>query len=58
MIVFDVQEMTLVINSYSNLSFVLKDIFDIQKMAQIIDSYSFSLIIYFVYICVSFSRWC
>lgn len=45
--VFGVQEMALVINSYSNLSCILKDVFGIQKMAQMIDSYSISpLIIY------------
>lgn len=46
---FDVQEMTLVIDSYSNLSFILKD--DIQEMAQIIDSYSFFSYLFCLYLC-------
>lgn len=49
---FNVQEMTLVIDSYSNLSFILKDVFDIQEMAQIIDSYSFfSYYLFRLYLC-------
>lgn len=39
--------MALVINSYSNLSCILKDVFGIQKMAQMIDSYSIFLLLLF-----------
>lgn len=44
-----VQEMALVINSYSNLSCILKDVIGIQKMAQMIanDSYSIFLLLLF-----------
>lgn len=45
--------MALIINSYSNLSCMLKDVFGIQKMAQMIDSYSiFFLLLFTLFIFV------